>query len=166
MISSVGSMMGLTNARQQSVWQSVQRSRGIDVIADVSQAVGRCHPRADGICPTLRPTGICYVGLAQRPVLGCEKLLLHGFPLHRMQISASISQRSLGLLGGNTMHLHCIGIALLMGIALLKEKLPPRPISDDSGKRPEVVFIKTAVTTTARDHKVNSRQCRPNVSGR
>ena len=66
----------------------------------------------------------------------------------------------------NTMHLHCIGIVLMMGIALIKEKLLPRPISDDSGKRPEVVFIKTAVATTARDHKVNSRQCRPNVSGR
>ena len=163
-LSGVGSKMGFTTSRQQSVFQSVQGSRGIDVIADVSQAVERCHPRADGICPTLTPTGICYVGLAQRPVLGCEKLLLHGFPLHRMQIPASISQRSLGLLGGNTMHLHCIGIALL-GIALLKEKLPPRPISDDSGKTPEVVFIKT-VATTARGHKVNSRQRGPNVSGR
>jgi len=51
-ISGVGSMMGLTNARQQSVWQSLQRSRGIDVIADVSQSVERCSARADGICPT------------------------------------------------------------------------------------------------------------------
>ena len=120
-LSGVGSKMGFTTSRQHSVFQSVQGSRGIDVIADVSQAVGLCHPRADGIRPTLTPTGICYFGLAQRPVLGCEKLWLHGFPLHRMQIPASISQRSLGLLGGNTMHLHCIGIVLLMGIALLKE---------------------------------------------
>jgi len=72
-----------------------------------------------------------------------------------MQIPASISQRSLGLLGGNTMHLHCIGIVLLMGIALLKQELPPRPISDDSGKMPEIAFIKT-VATTARGPNVSS----------
>ena len=74
-------------------------------------------------------------------MLGCEKLLLHGFPLHRMQIPTSISSTSLGLLGGNTMHLHCIGIVLLMGIALLKERLPPYRVGGSSGEMPDVVFI-------------------------
>lgn len=144
--------MPLTNARQAEVWASVLRSRGVaDVIADVSQSFNRCSPRIDGICPTLTPNGKCCVGRSQRPILGCEKLLLHGFPLHRMKIPASISQKALGLLGGNTMHLQCIGLVLLIGIALLKETLPPRPVSDASGKTPEVVHIKTAAATSCAD---------------
>ena len=142
--SSVGSMAGLTCARQRLLWQSVQqRARGADAIANVTQGAERCSARTDGICPTITPQGRFCVGLARRPVLGCEKLLLHGFPLHRMQIPTSISSTSLGLLGGNTMHLHCIGIVLLMGIALLKERLPPYRVGDSSGEMPDVAFIDT-----------------------
>ena len=146
------SSMPLSSARQAEAWASALRIRGVaDVIADVSQSSDRINPRTDGVCPTLTPNGICCVGLCQRPILGCEKLLLHGFPLHRMKIPASISQRALGLLGGNTMHLQCIGLVLLIGIALLKETLPPRPVSDASGKIPQVVHIKTVAATSCAD---------------
>ena len=95
-----------------------------DVIVDVTQSIDRVHPRTDGVCPTITPRGIICVGALGRPVLPCEKLLLHGFPLHRMKLPRTISERGLGKLGGNTMHLKSIGSAILLGTSLLRDPLP------------------------------------------
>ena len=96
----------LTTARQEKVWAELRakHSQG-DLIADVSQSLSRSSPRAVGVCPTLTPKGIVMVQRAGRPVSPIEKLILHGFPVHRMKIPASIDDVALARLGGNTMHL-------------------------------------------------------------
>ena len=138
------SSMPWNTGRQQAVWSRVQQQMGTnDVIANVSQSISRCSPRTDGVCPTITPNGSFIVGVAQRPVLPCEKLLLNGFPLHRMKIPASVSKAALGRMGGNTMHLHCVGLVLLMGISLLKVTLPLPADSAHAAKAPEAVFIET-----------------------
>ena len=117
--------MPLSSARQQEVWQMTSAGRSAaDVIVDVTQSIDRVHPRTDGVCPTITPRGIICVGALGRPVLPCEKLLLHGFPLHRMKVPRNISERGLGKLGGNTMHLKSIGSAILLGTSLLRDPLP------------------------------------------
>ena len=120
--------MPLSSARQREVWRLAQeRQKSSNIIANVSQSIERVHPRTNGVCPTITPGGVLCVGAAGRPILPCEKLLLHGFPLHRMKIPNAISDASLGKMGGNTMHLHCIGLALLMGMSLLRDPVPPAP---------------------------------------
>ena len=53
-------------------------------------------------------------------MIRAEKLLVHGFPLHKMAIPCSIAQNQLGNMGGNTMHLMSIGFVLLLGLGLVR----------------------------------------------
>ena len=110
----------LTTARQEKVWAELRpkHSQG-DLIADVSQSLSRSSPRAGGVCPTLTPRGIVMAQRAGRPVAPIEKLILHGFPVHRMRIPASIDDVALAQLGGNTMHLKSVGLAVLLGVGLV-----------------------------------------------
>jgi hypothetical protein len=79
----------------------------------------RAHVHSTGICPTVTPNGLICVGRANRIMMPIEKLLVHGFPLHRMNIPASTSDAVLASLGGNTMHVKSIGLALLIGLCLV-----------------------------------------------
>ena len=110
----------LTTARQEKVWAKLRakHSQG-DLIADVSQSLSRSSPRAGGVCPTLTPRGIVMAQRAGRPVSPIEKLILHGFPVHHMKIPASIDDVALARLGGNTMHLKSVGLAVLLGVGLV-----------------------------------------------
>lgn len=120
--------MPLSSKRQREVWQLAQEAHmSSDIIVDVSQSIERAHVRTNGVCPTITPGGVICVGTAGRPVLPCEKLILHGFPLHRMKIPGNISDQALGKIGGNTMHLHSVGLAMLIGMSLLKDPVPPIP---------------------------------------
>ncbi len=136
--------MPLTSPRQQEAWRLLQHTKGQDIIADLSQAIDRGTCRTNGVCPTITPRGICCVGALGRPVLPCEKLLLHGFPLHRMKIPRGISDHTLGRMGGNTMHLHSIGLALLMGLSLLRDPLPGAPPSECPTHVVKPVFVRVA----------------------
>ena len=119
------SRMPLASARQRDVWTLLlQRAGAKDIIADVSQSLDRQHPRRDGVSPTITPRGVLCVGSLDRIVIPIEKLLLHGFPIHRVSIPSSVSNEALGKMGGNTMHLQRVGLALLMGISLLRDPLP------------------------------------------
>ena len=119
------STMSLASARQREVWTLLQRRAGTNnIIADVSQSIDRQHPRRDGVSPTIIPRGVLCVGSLNRVAIPIEKLLLHGFPIHRVSIPSSVSNEALGKMGGNTMHLQCVGLALLMGISLLQDPLP------------------------------------------
>ena len=113
---------GLT-PRQQLVLESARKkcreAGGNDVIINVSQSEGRATLRFNGISPTLTPGGCVVVDRARRVIVPIEKLMLHGFPIHRMKIPTSTSNTQLASLGGNTMHVKCVGLALLMGITLV-----------------------------------------------
>ena len=111
--------------RQRELLAMLEKATGTtDLIVDVSQNIERAHPHTDGVCPTITPRGIFYVGALGRTLVPCEKMLLQGFPLHRMRVPRKISDSALGKMGGNTMHLHAVGLALLMGIRLLRDPVP------------------------------------------
>ena len=109
--------------RQQALLQAArrtcQKTGGKDVIIDVSQSEGRTPLRFNGISPTLTPGACVVVDRAKRVIIPIEKLMLHGFPIHRMKIPTCTSNTELASLGGNTMHVKCVGLALLMGIVLV-----------------------------------------------
>jgi hypothetical protein len=44
-----------------------------------------------------------------------------------MKILGNISDQALGKIGGKTMHLHSVGLAMLIGMSLLKDPVPPIP---------------------------------------
>ena len=131
------STMPLASARQREVWILLQQQAGTDnIIADVSQSIDCVHPRRDGVSPTITPQGVLCVGSLKRVAIPIEKLLLHGFPIHRVTIPSSVSNDALGKMGGNTMHLQCVGLALLMGISLLKDPVPRNQARAERSNRP------------------------------
>ena len=136
------SSIPLASVRQQELWRLLhQRAGSKDIIADVSQGIDRQHARIDGVCPTITPRGVICVGVRNRPLVAIEKLVLHGFPMHRVSIPSSVSNEALGKMGGNTMHVQCVGLALLMGISLLRDPLPAyRPAERPSmAEKPQFV---------------------------
>jgi hypothetical protein len=52
-----------------------------------------------------------------RIMVPMEKLLAHNFPLHKMRMPRHMKDKEVESLGGNTMHLASVGLALLIGMA-------------------------------------------------
>ena len=68
----------------------------------------------------MTPKGIVMAQRAGgRPVAPIEQAILNGFRVHRMRVPASIGDVALARLGGNTMHLKSVGLAVLHGIGLV-----------------------------------------------
>lgn len=121
---------------------------GQDVIAEVGQNVDRAACTTTGISPTLTPAARMYVKAVNRCILPVEKLLLHGFPIHNMKIPSTVSDTTLGNLGGNTMHLMSVGLALLIGIALVNwdssAAATGRTPAGEPGKLLDPIFLDSA----------------------
>lgn len=110
----------LSTWRQVDVWKKIKaQHENNPVITDVSQSSARARPHTAGIAPTLTPGSVVLVEAKGRPIIPIEKLLLHGFPVHRMAIPKETEATTLASLGGNTMHVMSVGLALLIGISLL-----------------------------------------------
>ena len=112
--------VGLGTERMRSSFHLLRQLAGKNIIGDFSQSIKRVHPKTDGVSPTVTPNGVIYVegrGV-DRVVMPREKLLLHLFPLHKMNIPQDFPEEDLGKLGGNTMHLKSVGLALTIGLAL------------------------------------------------
>ena len=111
---------GILLPRQLRVWAALKAKHPCgDLVADVSQSVQRAHGSCSGVAPTLMPGGVVILERAGRPIMAIEKLLLHGFPIHRMGMPTSTPNSVLSSLGGNTMHLKSVGLSLLLGISLI-----------------------------------------------
>ena len=113
--------VGLPTKRMRSAYHLLKQQAGKDIIGDFSQSINRVHPRTDGVSPTVTPRGMIFVGGrgVDRVVTPREKLALHLFPLHKMQIPMDFPEEALGNMGGNTMHLKSVGLALAIGMALV-----------------------------------------------
>ncbi len=133
--------MCLSSSRQREVWAMLSaKHRSNDLVADVSQSIRRAHPHFKH-APTVTPRGRICVQKLGRLMTPLEKLLVHGFPLHKIKLPASLTDEAVNLLGGNTMHLKAIGLILLIGVSLLKSNVPCPPLS---GRLPPVgrpVFV-------------------------
>lgn len=107
--------------RLQDAWGilAAQHASSQHLVADLSQTVTRASVRTDGHLPTITPGSILAAREAGRVISPLEKVLLHGFPVHRMLIPAEITDSQLESMGGNTMHVHVVGAAILMVLALV-----------------------------------------------
>ena len=116
--------LGLQIPRQRESWQLlVNAHRGQKIIADLSQNIDRCRVSTNGVCPTVTPNSILCVQAASRQLSPMDTLAMHFFPVHRMKIPTTVKARTLRSLGGNTMHLKSVGMALCMGLAMVKPSL-------------------------------------------
>ena len=57
---------------------------------------------------------------ASRQVSPMDTLAMHFFPVHRMKIPTAVEAKTLRIFGGNSMHLKSVGLAMCMGLAMLK----------------------------------------------
>ena len=145
---------GPTNARQRDAWQLLQAANpGQDIIADISQNIDRARVTTNGVCPTICPNSVTWVKKAGRELSSFETLSAHFFPLHRMRIPVSVKPRTLATLGGNTMHLKSVGLAMCIGFAMLKtgvgESGSVRTGVEKLGKAtvPDIIFLDTPSNT-------------------
>ena len=119
--------VSLPTKRMRSAYYLLKQQAGKDIIGDFSQSINRVHARTDGVCPTVTPNGMIFVGGrgVDRVVTPREKLALNLFPPHKMQIPRGFPEEALGKMGGNTMHLKSVGLALAIGMALVDFSRPP-----------------------------------------
>jgi hypothetical protein len=92
--------------------------------ADVSQSIRRIPCREDGCLPTVTPGGCIVVRPLNRAMIGLEKLLVHGFPVHRLVIPEMVTESDLHRLGGQTMRVQCVAAAILVGCVLVDWNAP------------------------------------------
>ena len=72
-----------------------------------------------GVLPTITPRSDIIVAALGGPILPEESLLAHAFPVHRMRWPKECSSNDIATLGGNTMHVQCVGSLILLGLCLL-----------------------------------------------
>jgi site-specific DNA-cytosine methylase len=111
-------LTSLLSLRERDVWAGALRMGKPGLVVDVSQSIDRAHIRSNGQCGTVTPRSKICVESAGRVVIPMEKLMLHLLPIHQMKFP-SISDNSLNVLGGNTMHLKAVGLVLAIGLCLL-----------------------------------------------
>ena len=86
---------------------------------DLPQCVTRSRTRLRPLCPTVTPNARIVIGAQGRLMTPIEKCLVHLVPVDELRWPASLTDRDVARLGGNTMHLKAVGKALLFGIALV-----------------------------------------------
>ena len=119
--------MGLVTSREVDAWQRLS-SLGAPLAVDLSQSLGRCC-RFDACVPTVTPSARLAVvcNKVRRLVTQEEKLLLQGFPLHRMRFPEGMSSAAIGECAGNAMHVRCIAAAIVIATSLVNSNRPWQP---------------------------------------
>lgn len=109
----------LCNERERKVWSILTGSIRGHMTADLSQSIDRVNVRSDGKLSTVTPGSIMASSELGRTIIPVEKLMLHAFPVHRMVIPKEITDKDLESLGGNTMHVMCVGVAISLVLKLV-----------------------------------------------
>lgn len=134
--------MLLTSPRQRDAWEILRRQHlGADLVVDLSQSLGR-QVSLRGILQTLTPRAEVAVASLGRSMLAVEKLMALGFPVHKMGKPAAMSDAQVSRLGGNAMHVRCVGAALVLGLCLVnmsRWQTTPEQLQLDSNSI--VVFV-------------------------
>ena len=107
--------------RERDAWQieSAKRFNSAQLTVDLSQSVTRGGARTDGCLPTITPGSVLAVAGAGRVLCPLEKVMLHGFPVHRMRMPPGVTQKQLESMGGNTMHVHVVAVAIRLVLGLV-----------------------------------------------
>ena len=114
----------VSSARSKEAWQLWCSARPSLTAADVSQGINRVTCVENGCLPTVTPGSCVVVRSLNRAMLGIEKLLVHGFPIHRLVVPETATETDLHRLGGQTMHVQCAAAAILVGCALVDWSKP------------------------------------------
>lgn len=111
--------------RERDAWRILSASHPPgNLVADLSQTVTRACVRKDGKLPTITPGSVLAMGAAKRILSPLEKVLLHGFPVHRMKFPPHLTYRDMESMGGNTMHVHVVGAAIILLLSMVDWSLP------------------------------------------
>ena len=142
--------------RERDAWNilsAAHRSASLKpFVVDLSQSVTPAAGRTDGRLPTITPGSKLAISSIGRLLCPLEKILLHGFPIHKMKFPPTITDKQLESMGGNTMHLHIVGAAIVMGLALVDWSLPAvdRPCEGPEFTGPQPTGPKSAGPKSAR----------------
>ena len=128
-----GSLQRLS-AKQRERWADHSRRHGARVNADVSQSPGRIPSASPGILPTVTPQGRVVVGALSRELLPLEKMIVHGLPVHKMVAPPRLTNAQIGRLGGNTMDVRCVGVAMMLGMSMVEA-------APSSSRQPRKTFV-------------------------
>lgn len=142
--------------RERDAWSILQNQHpgAKSMVADLSQSITRTGVRVDGRLPCITPGSVLAMVAAGRVVTPLEKVMLHGLPVHRMMFPSDVSSADIERAGGNTMHVHIVGAAILMLLSLVDWGLPnvttaccdfdfQRPRSKGQGPRSRVLSTKS-----------------------
>ena len=149
-------MRGLRLPRTRAVWSLLCRAHASPtLVADVSQNVHRAPVCVDGSSPTITPGGVIAVKTLGRIMVPIEKLLAHNFPVHKMRMSRNVTDKDLESLGGNTMHLASVGLALLIGMAGVDwsasaAKVGQKPVGDVPPTEPAIYIDRAGAVNEKR----------------
>ena len=118
--------IGLTLPRERDAWNMLcaRYPSCIDLAADLSQNIHRNSVRTDGTLPTLTPGGAVALKSVGRTIIPIEKLLLHGLPIHTMNLPEELSSSDWSKLGGNTMSVQVVACATVLAMAMVDWSLP------------------------------------------
>lgn len=137
----------LPSKRMRESFGLWQQHAGPGIIGNFSQSIERASVRTDGVCPTITPKGMLYVegrGV-DRLITPREKLAAQLFPLHQMAVPKDFPEEEYGILGGNTMHLKSVGLALLIGLSLVDCAQASARTLHDFGKAPPAIVLPSNV---------------------
>jgi hypothetical protein len=133
--------MGIHAPRKRSAWDLLRQRGATTLVADLSQSLGRSY-RTDALVPCVTPRGQIFVacGPVQRQLVPMEKLMLQGFPVHKMKFPKHVSDAALGQAAGNAMHVKCIAAALAIALAFVgrppeMQAAPVKRAACSSGER-------------------------------
>ncbi|CAE7479645.1 ngoBIM [Symbiodinium sp. CCMP2592] len=112
--------------RERDAWDIIctKHAGSQELVADVSQNVNRARVRTDGSLPTVTPGAVLVSARAGRIISPLEKVMLHGFPIHRMVFPSRVTDKELASMGGNTMHVQIVAVAMKFALALVNWSLP------------------------------------------
>ena len=112
--------------REREAWDIIceQHAGSEDIVADVSQNVNRARVRTDGSLPTATPGALLVSSRAGRIISPLEKVMIHGFPIHRMVFPSKLTDQELASMGGNTMHVQIVAVAMKFALSLVDWSKP------------------------------------------
>jgi site-specific DNA-cytosine methylase len=102
------------------VMQSQPKSSGT-LVVDVSQSAGRTPIRLN-LCPTIASSSrVVVLGKdgQNRMLTALDKLALHWFPIHKLEVPHTVSDHEMSELTGNTQHVGTCAVALLVAMSLI-----------------------------------------------
>ena len=102
------------------VMQSQPKSSGT-LVVDVSQSAGRTPIRLN-LCPTIASSSrVVVLGKDghNRMLTALDKLALHWFPIHKLEVPPEVSDHEMSELTGNTQHVGTCAVALLVAMSLI-----------------------------------------------